>query len=190
MSDLVRSDETVIEETVEELETQMERAQGFAEKGRIARLITQRLESESLKKETELLDECAYLEASLRTKHKLDVTRVIGVCSIHVLMRSGHGIFVVRDLDTDDRPAAVKAFSRMAVDAKGEASVGMFSDDPTVVVTALMKCSLHPDPKTTEGQHLIQRLCRDEFPFASAAYKSACRMSGVFTKDSAAKSGG
>jgi hypothetical protein len=169
--------------TLEELRAELAAAQTMADRARLARLITARRAEEDDAKRQELLDECAYLECSLREQHGLSAVQVIGLCSYESLVANGHGLIVVREIQEESRRAAVNAMHR--VDDTN--SAGIFSSEPAVVTKALLKCCLYPDPSTPEGTLKIQQLVRDAFPFAHAAYKRACVMSGMLATEASAK---
>lgn len=188
MGDLSRIvvDDTLIEPTIEDLKAQLETAKGWAERGRIARLITASREREAEAANQELRDECSFRECALREEHGLSAAQVTGICDYSSLVATGHGVIVVRELAVDDRRAAVNAVGRI----DSSETAGLFLTDPALVTAALLKCALHPNPKTPEGTLAIQQMVRDAFPLAHAGYKRACVMAGILAASVTAKSEG
>ena len=172
-----------MEKTVDDLRSELTAATSMAERGRLSRLITSMREDEGNAKRKDLLDECAYRECDEREKRGLNAAQVCGICSYESLVATGHGIIVVREIQEDSQRAAVNALGRV----DDTASAGIFTSDPVVVTAALLKCSLYPDPSTPEGTLSIQRMVRDAFGLAHAAYKRACIMRGILATEASSK---
>jgi hypothetical protein len=173
------------QKTIGELVADLKAAQTMADKARIARELGARRAADDARAEQELADERDVQEQLLLAELPTG-TLVTALSDLRSHRLCGVGVVIVAALAREDRPVAVRALHRVA--GVKAAAQDLFETNEHAVLEALLRCVVYPGQDDPQRAAKLQRLVKDGFGLAHAAYRAACSLAGILVAATAGKS--